>query len=142
MLNQIIVTWSFVPRRCHEFSHGIELVIARKNHCFNDDSFLTAFAIVDFLFLFLREHEMAEHVEEAVTLQHLLREIPAATMGRLLWFALPAFHFTGISAVMEVKYMALSMSHWPRKVNLTRRSREKGAPRNQNRLRSNSHPIP
>src|SRR5947207_1365575 len=102
MLNQIIVTWSFVPRSYHDFSHGIELVIARKNHCFSDDSFLSVFAIVDFLFLFL-------HRSDA---------------GRMLRVAFAALHFTGMTAAIEWKEVCLSVFQSRRHGNLVRIGRE------------------
>ena len=92
-------------------------------------AFLTAFPVIDFFFPLLHEHEMAENVEEAVTLQHLFPEITGPITRRMLRVAFAALHFTGMTAAIEWKEMCLSVFQSRRHVNLVRigRKMNKGA---------------
>src|SRR5437588_11447623 len=99
-------------------------MIARKHHRFRNHSLLPAFTVIDFLFLFLHEHEMAEHVEEAVTLQHLFPEITGPITGGMLRVSFAALHFTGMTAAIDWKVMCLSVFQSLRPVNLVRIGRE------------------
>src|SRR5947207_1693889 len=101
MLNQIIVTRSFAPCRCHQFAHGIELMIARKNHRLGDDPFLSAFAIIDLFLLLLDEHEMAEDIEKTVALQNLFPEIAAAIARGMLRISRATLRFARMTSTIK-----------------------------------------
>ena len=76
-------------------------MVAREDHRFLGDAPLAALAVVDLLFLLLDEHEVAEDVEEAVALEHLLPEVAGAVAGRMLRVARAALHLAGMAAAVE-----------------------------------------
>ena len=93
-----------------DLPHRVELMVAREDHRFPDHPPLSAVAVVDLLFPLLDEHEVAEDVEEAVALEHLLPEVAGAVAGRMLRIARAALYLARMAAAVEWKEVRLVAS--------------------------------
>src|SRR5439155_12726471 len=105
MLNQIVVARTLIACRCHQLSHGIELVVPREHHRLFDHTLLPAFPVIDFLFFLLDEHEMTDDVDEAVALKYLCPKIAGAITRRMLRITCSAFYLARVASAVERKEM-------------------------------------
>src|SRR5438034_11259443 len=76
-------------------------MIAGEDHRFGDHAALPAVAVVNLLFPLFDEHEVAEYVEEAVSLQSLLPKVGRPVASRVCWIAGAAPGFPGMAASVE-----------------------------------------
>ena len=105
VLDQVVAACSFLPGGLDDLSHCVELVVARKNHRFLSDSPFPALAVVHLFLVFLDEHEVAEDIEEAVELQHLLPKVTCPVAGQMLRVASAALNRAGLATAVERQEM-------------------------------------
>ena len=120
VLDQVVPARPLAAGRRHELPHGIELVVAREDQRFLGDASLAALAVVDLLLLLLDEHEVAEDVEEAVALKHLLPEVARAVARRMLRVAGAALDLARMAAAVEGQEECVLAAQPRRHVHLVR----------------------
>src|SRR5579859_6247286 len=98
MLNQVVPPRAFLARRGHNLPHGIQLVIAGKDHRFFFNPSLSPLAVINFFLGLLDKHEMAQNIEEAIALEHFFPEVAGAVARGVLWIACAALHLAGMAA--------------------------------------------
>ena len=124
VLDQVVLSRSFIASSCNDLPHRIELVIAWEDHDFFCDQPLTTLVVVDLFLLLFHEHEVPEDVEKAVTLEHVLPEVAGAVTGWMLWVAGSAFNLARLAAAVERQEMRLGSRKPRRHVGLVRVGRE------------------
>src|SRR5438270_425021 len=101
MLDEIVPSRPFLTARRNELSHGVELVITRKDHRFLRHPAMAAPAIVHLLLLLLNKHKVAENIEETVELEHFLPKISRTIARFVLGVARPTDDLPWMATAIE-----------------------------------------
>src|SRR3569833_3799184 len=87
--------------RCDDLPHGIQLVVAREDHGLFADASLPTLSVVNLLLALLNEHEVAEDVQKAVPLEHVLPKVTGAVATRVLRVSCSALHLARVAPTVE-----------------------------------------
>ncbi|OQA53884.1 MAG: hypothetical protein BWY44_00013 [Candidatus Omnitrophica bacterium ADurb.Bin292] len=83
MLDQVIVAGLFFLCCFDQFTHGIQLMITGKNHCFFRNLFTFAIGVINSFLQCFQKDKIADNIQKTFALQNVFPEITGAVAGEM-----------------------------------------------------------
>src|SRR5439155_9440461 len=101
VLNEVVAARPFASCRYDQLPHRVKLMVARENHLLIRDPTMPPTAVIHFFLFLFEKHEVAENIEEAFELKHLLPEVTCAIARLMDWISCTTDDLAGVTSAIE-----------------------------------------